>query len=45
MLVDATNRRGKAIKCRVSCSPLLAHNKQRQGVILLMEEEERSDDR
>jgi two-component system, chemotaxis family, CheB/CheR fusion protein len=44
MLVDATNRRGKAIKCRVSCSPLLAHNKQRQGVILLMEEEERSYD-
>jgi two-component system, chemotaxis family, CheB/CheR fusion protein len=39
MLLDATNRRGKAIKCRVTCSPLLAHNKQRQGVILLMEEE------
>jgi two-component system CheB/CheR fusion protein len=39
LLLDATNRRGKAIKCRVACSPLLAHNKQRQGVILLMEEE------
>jgi two-component system, chemotaxis family, CheB/CheR fusion protein len=43
ILLDATNRRGKAIQCRVSCSPLMAHNKQRQGVILLMEEEEKSD--
>jgi two-component system CheB/CheR fusion protein len=40
ILLDATNRRGKAMKCRVACSPLLAHNKQRQGVILLMEEDE-----
>jgi two-component system CheB/CheR fusion protein len=39
IILDATNRRGKAIKCRVSCSPLVAHNKQRQGVILLMEVE------
>jgi two-component system CheB/CheR fusion protein len=43
ILLDATNRRGKAIKCRVSCSPLLTHNKQRQGAILLMEEDEKSD--
>jgi two-component system CheB/CheR fusion protein len=39
LVVNAINRRGKAIQCRVSCSPLLAPNKQRQGVILLMEEE------
>jgi two-component system, chemotaxis family, CheB/CheR fusion protein len=39
ILLDATNRRGKPTKCRVSCSPLIAHNKQRQGVILLMEED------
>jgi two-component system CheB/CheR fusion protein len=43
ILLDATNRRGKAIKCHVSCSPLLTHNKQRQGAILLMEEDEKSD--
>jgi two-component system, chemotaxis family, CheB/CheR fusion protein len=43
IILDATNRRGKAIKCRVACSPLIAHNKQRQGVILLMEEEGVSD--
>ncbi|HEY6363977.1 MAG TPA: PAS domain-containing protein, partial [Candidatus Binatia bacterium] len=43
VLLDATNRRGKAIKCRISFSPLMSHNKQRQGVILLMEEEEKSD--
>jgi two-component system CheB/CheR fusion protein len=40
VLLDATNRRGKAIKCHIACSPLLALNKQRQGIILLMEEEE-----
>jgi two-component system, chemotaxis family, CheB/CheR fusion protein len=43
MLLDATNRRGKAIKCHVACSPLIGYNKQRQGVILLMEEEEKFD--
>jgi len=44
--LDATNRRGKAIRCRVICTPLdLRHTpalqrrlKERQGVILLMEE-------
>lgn len=34
----AINRRGKQIKCRVSCTPLLGSNQQIQGVILLMEE-------
>jgi two-component system CheB/CheR fusion protein len=37
--VDAINRRGKAIKCRITCSPLMNAGKKRQGVILLMEEE------
>ncbi len=37
--VDATNRKGKAIKCRVTCSPIVAANKERQGTILMMEEE------
>jgi two-component system, chemotaxis family, CheB/CheR fusion protein len=39
--LEATNRRGKAIKCRVACSPLMSPNKARQGVILLMEEAEK----
>jgi two-component system CheB/CheR fusion protein len=38
-LMDAINRRGKAIKCRITCSPLMNAGKKRQGVILLMEEE------
>jgi two-component system CheB/CheR fusion protein len=41
--LDAINRRGKAFRCRVSCNPLMSHNKNRQGVILLMEEERQSD--
>jgi len=40
VVLDATNRRGKVIKCRITCTPLLTHNGQRHGVILLMEEEE-----
>jgi two-component system, chemotaxis family, CheB/CheR fusion protein len=35
--LDAVNRRGKRIKCRVTCSPLIA-GKKREGVILTMEE-------
>jgi two-component system CheB/CheR fusion protein len=38
MLLDAVNRRGKKIQCRVTCTPLLAANQRRDGVILLMEE-------
>ncbi len=46
VVIEATNRRGKTIQCRVTCTPLdLRHTpatepaaKQRQGVILLMEE-------
>jgi len=35
--LDAVNRRGKSIKCRVACAPLLS-GKEREGVILLMDE-------
>ena len=36
--LDATNRRGKAIECRVTCTPIVGANQERQGTILLMEE-------
>jgi two-component system CheB/CheR fusion protein len=39
VLLDAVNRRGKKIKCRVTCTPLVTASKKREGVILLMEEE------
>jgi two-component system CheB/CheR fusion protein len=38
VVLDAVNRRGKKIKCRITCSPLVAGSKKREGVILLMEE-------
>ncbi len=38
VVLDAVNRRGKKIKCRVTCSPLVSASKKREGVILLMEE-------
>jgi two-component system CheB/CheR fusion protein len=41
IILQATNRRGKTIKCRVGCAPLIAPNKKRQGAILLMEEVEK----
>jgi two-component system, chemotaxis family, CheB/CheR fusion protein len=37
VILDAVNRRGKKIRCRVSCAPLLAAGK-RQGAILVMDE-------
>jgi two-component system CheB/CheR fusion protein len=37
-VLDATNRRGKPIQCRVSCTPLMDSGKERQGVILLMKD-------
>jgi len=37
-VLDAINRRGKKIKCRITCSPLVSPSKKREGVILLMEE-------
>jgi two-component system CheB/CheR fusion protein len=39
MTVPATNRRGKAIRCRISIAPLTGSDKVLTGVILLMEEE------
>ncbi|MDJ0595502.1 MAG: hypothetical protein QNJ72_36870 [Pleurocapsa sp. MO_226.B13] len=38
MLVEAINRRGRTIQCRLSFNPLIGMKKERQGVILLMEE-------
>jgi two-component system CheB/CheR fusion protein len=38
IVLDAVNRRGKKIKCRVTCSPLITSDKKREGVILMMEE-------
>ncbi len=37
-VVEATNRRGKAVRCRITCAPRLGPNRQRLGLILLMEE-------
>jgi two-component system CheB/CheR fusion protein len=36
--VSATNRRGRVIDCKVTCSPLIGTEKAVRGVILLMEE-------
>lgn len=43
VVLNATNRRGKAIQCRVICTPLKSTQREIQGGILLMEEwEERN---
>jgi two-component system, chemotaxis family, CheB/CheR fusion protein len=39
VVLDATNRRGKPIKCRVTCSPLVAGKRGTRGAIILMAEE------
>ena len=36
--LDAVNRRGKSIKCRVTCTPIVATNKERHGTNLILEE-------
>jgi two-component system, chemotaxis family, CheB/CheR fusion protein len=36
--LEAVNRRGKKITCRVTCSPLVTGVNKREGVILIMEE-------
>jgi two-component system CheB/CheR fusion protein len=41
LMLAATNRRGKTIQCRITCSPLLGTERNIQGVLLLMEEWER----
>lgn len=38
MILNAINRRGKTIQCRVICAPLIDLQQTIQGVILLMEE-------
>ena len=38
-LVEATNRRGKTIHCRVTCSPLIGDDKAVRGVIVVVVEE------
>jgi len=36
--VEATNRRGRVIRCRVTCSPLLGAHRVIRGVIVMMED-------
>ena len=38
LMVDAINRRGKTIKCRIGCTLRLGEQKERRGAVLLMEE-------
>jgi two-component system CheB/CheR fusion protein len=38
LTLDAVNRRGKKIKCRINCSPLLSGAARPDGVIVLMDE-------
>ena len=38
--LDAINRRGKSIMCRVTCAPIVGANNERHGSILTMEEME-----
>ena len=40
LMLDAVNRRGKKIHCRVACTPLVSASKKRDGVILMMDEVE-----
>src|SRR5262249_49784646 len=39
IVLDATNRRGRRIRCKVTCLPLIVASKEVQGVIVLMEEQ------
>ena len=41
VIVDAVNRRGKTIRCRVTCTPVVGAGKERHGTILMMEELDR----
>ena len=38
-VVQATNRRGKTVSCRVTCSPLIGNDKAIRGVIVVVVEE------
>lgn len=37
--LDATNRRGKAIKCHITITPLIGHTREVEGLVILMEEQ------
>ena len=43
VVVQATNRRGRTIECRVTCSPLLSATNEIDGAIVLMEEADAPD--
>ena len=36
-MVDATNRRGRPVRCRVTCSPLVGNDQSVRGVIVVVE--------
>jgi two-component system, chemotaxis family, CheB/CheR fusion protein len=38
IILESINRRGRTFQCRVSYTPLMGYDRDRQGVILLMEE-------
>ena len=38
-MIEATNRRGRTVTCRVTCSPLLDNDKHLRGVIVLVVDE------
>jgi two-component system CheB/CheR fusion protein len=38
LMMDARNRRGKPICCKISCTPLMSKNNDNIGVILMMDE-------
>ena len=40
VVLDATNRRGKAMRCQIICTPLLNAEDKPQGVVILMEDTE-----
>ncbi|MFE1748642.1 CheR family methyltransferase [Coleofasciculus sp. H7-2] len=40
IILNATNRRGKAIECKFTCKPLLAKDGEIRGVLLFMEEQD-----
>jgi hypothetical protein len=37
-MVEATNRRGGKVRCRVTCRPLLGNDKAIRGVIVVVQE-------
>jgi two-component system CheB/CheR fusion protein len=38
--VNATNRRGRAVRCHITCTPFLGADGEREGAVLVMEEVE-----